>query len=84
MRQECLAKHCARVRAQFLYLFFVFLLQVVLGYCIFVIESVNAESQFRTIGNGVYWAIVTMTTVGYGDYVNRPRTIARLVGVTLG
>lgn len=51
------------------YLFFVFLLQVVLGYCIFVIESVNAESQFRTIGNGVYWAIVTMTTVGYGDYV---------------
>ena len=51
------------------YLFFVFMLQVVLGYCIFVIESVNPDSQFRTMGNGVYWAIVTMTTVGYGDYV---------------
>ena len=51
------------------YLFFVFLLQVVLGYAIFVIESVNPESQFQTISNGVYWAIVTMTTVGYGDLV---------------
>ena len=51
------------------YLFFVFLLQVVLGYAIFVIESVNPESQFQTVSNGVYWAIVTMTTVGYGDLV---------------
>ncbi|MAR05645.1 MAG: potassium channel protein [Cyanobium sp. NAT70] len=51
------------------YLFFVFMLQVVLGYCIYVVESVNPETQFKTIGNGVYWAIVTMTTVGYGDYV---------------
>ena len=51
------------------YLFFVFLLQVVLGYAIYVIESVNPESQFQTVSNGVYWAIVTMTTVGYGDLV---------------
>ena len=51
------------------YLFFVFLLQVVLGYAIFVIESSSPESQFQTVSNGVYWAIVTMTTVGYGDLV---------------
>ncbi|MGB1417009.1 MAG: ion transporter [Synechococcus sp.] len=51
------------------YLFFVFMLQVVLGYCIFVIESASPDSQFKTISNGVYWAIVTMTTVGYGDVV---------------
>lgn len=51
------------------YLFFVFLLQVVLGYFIFVIESANPDSPFKTVSNGVYWAIVTMTTVGYGDYV---------------
>ena len=57
------------VRTIGVYLFFVFLLQVVLGYAIFVIESVNPESQFQTISNGVYWAIVTMTTVGYGDLV---------------
>ena len=45
------------------------MLQVVLGYFIFVIESVNPDTQFKTVANGVYWAIVTMTTVGYGDYV---------------
>ena len=44
-------------------------LQVVLGYFIFVIESASPDSQFQTVSNGVYWAIVTMTTVGYGDLV---------------
>ena len=28
-----------------------------------------ADSQFQTVASGVYWAIVTMTTVGYGDVV---------------
>ena len=51
------------------FLFFVFLLQVVLGYAIFVIESSGPNSQFDTVSKGVYWAIVTMTTVGYGDVV---------------
>ena len=51
------------------FLFFVFLLQVVLGYSIFVIESARPDSQFQTVASGVYWAIVTMTTVGYGDVV---------------
>ena len=46
-----------------------FLLQVVLGYSIFVIESARPDSQFQTVASGVYWAIVTMTTVGYGDVV---------------
>ena len=49
------------------FLFFVVLLQVVLGYTIFVIES--ARPDFQTVASGVYWAIVTMTTVGYGDVV---------------
>ena len=42
---------------------------MVLGYSIFVIESVRPDSQFQSVGSGVYWAIVTMTTVGYGDVV---------------
>ena len=50
------------------FLFFVFLLQVVLGYSILAI-SARPDSQFQTVGSGVYWAIVTMTTVGYGDVV---------------
>ena len=51
------------------FLFFVVLLQVELGYSIFVIESARPDSQFQTVASGVYWAIVTMTTVGYGDVV---------------
>ncbi len=50
-------------------LFFVFLLLVVLCYSIFVIESARPDSQFQTVACGVSWAIVTMTTVGYGDVV---------------
>ena len=34
-----------------------------------MIESSSPKSQFQTVSNGVYWAIVTMTTVGYGDVV---------------
>ena len=51
------------------FLFLVFLLQVVLGYSIFVIDSARLDSQFQTVASGVYWAIVTMTTFGYGDVV---------------
>ena len=51
------------------FLFFVFLLQVVLGYSIFVIESALPDSQFHAVASGAYWAFVTMTTVGYGDVV---------------
>ena len=40
------------------------------------------ESQFHSIPEGIYWAIVTMTTVGYGDIV--PQTIlGRLVSSLL-
>ena len=51
------------------FLFFVVMAQVVLGYLMVLVESGHPETQFRTVGQGVYWAIVTMTTVGYGDIV---------------
>ena len=51
------------------FLFFVFLLQVVLGYSIFVIESARPDFHFQKVASGFYWAIVTMTTVGCGDVV---------------
>lgn len=33
----------------------------------YMIEGTLPNSQFNNIPNSIYWAIVTMTTVGYGD-----------------
>lgn len=47
------------------FLFAVFTLTVVLGSLMYLIEG--EENGFTSIPRGVYWAVVTLTTVGYGD-----------------
>ena len=46
---------------------FVVILIVTLGTVMYVFESNVPDSKFSSIPQSIYWAAVTMTTVGYGD-----------------
>jgi voltage-gated potassium channel len=47
------------------FIYFVIISAVIIGSLMYVVEG--KESGFTSIPVGIYWAIVTLTTVGYGD-----------------
>jgi voltage-gated potassium channel len=52
-------------RKIFIFLSFVMLVVLIMGTLMYVVEG--PEHGFHNIPTGVYWAITTMTTVGFGD-----------------
>ncbi len=49
----------------FIFIFFVFIISIILGTVMYLIEG--PDNGFKSIPQSIYWCIVTLTTVGFGD-----------------
>lgn len=56
----------------YVFLSFIGIISILIGTLMYMLEH-QENAHFSSIASGIYWAIVTITTVGYGDIV--PHTI---------
>ena len=49
------------------FILYIALIVFVLGTLMYIVE--NQKNGFQSIADSIYWAVVTLTTVGYGDVV---------------
>lgn len=54
-------------RKIFVFLYFIIITTLILGSLMYVIEGGRNRESFSSIPQSMYWAVVTLTTVGYGD-----------------
>jgi voltage-gated potassium channel len=73
------------IRSSGLFALFIILGALVLGAAIvvFAIERYRGEAMFKSLFDGVWWAVVTVATVGYGDKypVTTPGRIVAIVTI---
>ena len=70
------------LRRILVFFLFVFTLDICIGALVYIIEGQQPDTAFTSLGVSVYWAIVTTTTVGYGDIApvtNTGRLLASIV-----
>lgn len=76
-------------RKIFVFFLFVLILVISLGTIMYMVEGHIEGSEFTDIPRSIYWAIVTLTTVGYGDITPATRmgqflsAIVMMLGYTI-